>query len=580
MTMARIDGGTLFVRTLAQAGIDTLFTLHGGHLDAILQAASEAGMRLVDTRHEQAAGHAADGWARTTGKLGVAIVTAGPGMTDVVTAIANAHLDCVPTLFVAGAPPLREAETLPLQGGIDQVAMVAPITKWAHRVTHTERIPDLTAQAIRIATSGRPGPVFLELPIDVLFTPVDEDSVAIPERIASDAAPAPQPEAVATAVEWLRSAERPAILAGGGTWFSGAGAELRRFAERTGTPVFSNSKAHGLVPASHSLCAGGFPNLAIAAGAGLGAADAVLVLGARFGLFLGGRGAKLIPAGARIVQVDVSAEEIGRNRRVDLGIAADCREALRAFDAAAAEGDWPDRSEWQQGLRDLRGSHRLAFAQALTNDKPPIHPYRLAAEVVKALPPEAIIAADGGETSAWMETVAEVHGGGQWMSHGYLGCLGTGMAFAIAAKVAHPERPVVCVIGDGSVGLNFAEFDTMVRHELPILTVVNNDQLWGMSAHGQDLIYGEGRRVVTELAATRYDLAAAGFGCHAEVVVDPADLPGALERALASGLPACVNVMTDGSVIAPVTRMMVGGGAASEGEGGEIAIPYYENLDD
>jgi acetolactate synthase-1/2/3 large subunit len=580
MTMARIDGGTLFVRTLAQAGIDTLFTLHGGHLDAILQAASEAGMRLVDTRHEQAAGHAADGWARTTGKLGVAIVTAGPGMTDVVTAIANAHLDCVPTLFVAGAPPLREAETLPLQGGIDQVAMVAPITKWAHRVTHTERIPDLTAQAIRVATSGRPGPVFLELPIDVLFTPVDEDSVAIPERIASDAAPAPQPEAVATAVEWLRSAERPAILAGGGTWFSGAGAELRRFAERTGTPVFSNSKAHGLVPASHSLCAGGFPNLAIAAGAGLGAADAVLVLGARFGLFLGGRGAKLIPAGARIVQVDVSAEEIGRNRRVDLGIAADCREALRAFDAAAAEGDWPDRSEWQQGLRDLRGSHRLAFAQALTNDKPPIHPYRLAAEVVKALPPEAIIAADGGETSAWMETVAEVHGGGQWMSHGYLGCLGTGMAFAIAAKVAHPERPVVCVIGDGSVGLNFAEFDTMVRHELPILTVVNNDQLWGMSAHGQDLIYGEGRRVVTELAATRYDLAAAGFGCHAEVVVDPADLPGALERALASGLPACVNVMTDGSVIAPVTRMMVGGGAASEGEGGEIAIPYYENLDD
>jgi acetolactate synthase-1/2/3 large subunit len=184
-----------------------------------------------------------------------------------------------------------------------------------------------------------------------------------------------------------------------------------------------------------------------------------------------------------------------------------------------------------------------------------------------------------------METVAEVQGGGQWMSHGYLGCLGTGMAFAIAAKVAHPERPVVCVVGDGSVGLNFAEFDTMVRHELPIVTVVNNDQLWGMSAHGQDLIYGEGRRVVTELSPTRYDLAAAGFGCHAEHVEDPTDLPVALERALASGKPACVNVMTDGSVIAPITRMMVGGGAAPEGggaagEGGEIQIPYYENLDD
>ena len=577
--MATINGGALFVRVLQQAGVDTLFTLHGGHLDAILQAADAAGMRLVDTRHEQAAGHAADGWARTTGKLGVAVVTAGPGMTDCVTAIANAYLDCVPTLFVAGAAPLREAETLPLQGGLDQVAMVAPITKWAHRVTHTERIPDLAAQAIRIATSGRPGPVFLELPIDVLFTPVEEAGIEFPERILSDSAPAPAPAAVAQAIDWLHAAERPAILAGGGAWFSGAGEELLRFAERTGTPVFSNSKAHGLVPASHPLCGGGFPNLAVAAGAGVGSADVVLVLGARFGMFMGGRGAKLIPGTARIIQVDVAAEEIGRNRRVDLGIAADCRETLRALAAAAEERSWPDRSGWQQGLRGLREGHRLLFAQALESDKAPIHPYRLAAEVVKALPPDAVVAADGGETSAWMEAVAEVQGGGQWMSHGYLGCLGTGAGFAIAAKVAHPERPVVCVVGDGSVGLNFAEFDTMVRHGLAIVTVVNNDQLWGMSAHGQDLIYGEGRRVVTELDATRYDLAAAGFGCHAEHVEEPGDLPGALERAFASGKPACVNVMTDGSVIAPVTRMMVGGVAGDAEAGGGVQIPYYENLD-
>jgi acetolactate synthase-1/2/3 large subunit len=581
--MTSIDGGALFIRVLQQAGIDTLFTLHGGHLDAIFQAADEAGMRLVDTRHEQAAGHAADGWARTTGKLGVAIVTAGPGMTDSVTAIANAYLDCIPTLFIAGAAPLREAETLPLQGGLDQVAIVAPITKWAHRVTNTERIPDLTAQAIRVASSGRPGPVFLELPIDVLFSPVDEASIEIPEKILSDTAPAPAPEAVERTIEWLHVAERPAILAGGGAWFSGAGVDLLAFAERTGTPVFTNSKAHGLVPASHPLSGGGFANLAIAAGAGVGSADAVLVLGARFGLFLGGRGAKLIPGTARIIQVDIAGEEIGRNRRVDLGVAADCRETLRALDTAASERDWADRSEWQQGIRGLRGSHRLLFAQALESDKPPIHPYRLAAEVMKVLPPDSVVAADGGETSSWMETVAEVHGGGRWMSHGYLGCLGTGMAFAIAAKVAHPEHPVVCVVGDGSVGLNFAEFDTMVRHGLPIVTVVNNDQLWGMSAHGQDLIYGEGRRVVTELGPTRYDLAAAGFGCHAEHVEDPAELPTALERAFASGKPACVNVMTDGSVIAPITRMMVGGGMASEGggeAGGGTQIPYYENLED
>ncbi|MDJ0869022.1 MAG: thiamine pyrophosphate-binding protein [Myxococcota bacterium] len=581
--MGRIDGGAMLVRVLRQAGVDTLFTLHGGHLDAIFQAAVQHDLRLVDTRHEQAAGHAADGWARTTGRVGVAVVTAGPGFTDCVTAIANAYLDCVPTLFVAGAPPLREAETLPLQGGIDQVAMVAPVTKWAHRVTHTERIPDLVAQALRVARSGRPGPVFLEIPIDVLFGRVDESRVHFPVKIAPDAAPAPAPEAVEQAIDWLHVAERPAILAGGGAWFAGAADVLRRFAERTRAPVFSNGKAHGLLPGSHPLAGGGFANLAVAAGAGVGAADCVLVLGARLGLFTGGRGARLIPSQARVVQVDVAPEEIGRNRAVQLGIAADCREALRAFDQAAGEREWPERRDWLAGLAGVRGGHRALFAQALAHEKAPIHPYRLAHEVAQALPPGTIVAADGGETASWMEMVARVEEPGGWMSHGYLGCLGTGAGFAIAAQVAHPDRRVLCIVGDGSVGLNFAEFDTMVRHGLPIVTVVNNDQLWGMSAHGQDLIYGRDRRVVTELGATRYDLAAAGFGCHAEHVEDPADLTPALERAFASGKPACVNVMTDGSVIAPITVAMVGGPRPPGPKGDEaekVQLPYYEDLEE
>ena len=577
-----VDGGTLFVRTLRQAGVDTLFCLHGGHLDPIFQAAAKAEMRLVDTRHEQAAGHAADGWARTTGRPGVAIVTAGPGMTDCVTAIANAHLDCVPTLFVAGAAPLREAETLPLQGGLDQVAMVQPITKWAHQVTHTERIPDLVAQALRIATTGRPGPVFLELPIDVLFARVDEAGSPIPEKILPEGAPAPAPEAVEQAIEWLHGAERPAILLGGGAWFSGAEQDIVRFAERTGIPVFSNGKAHGIVPAEHPLCGHGFMTLAAAAGTGAGAADVVLILGARLGLFMGGRGARLIPAGAKLIQVDIAAEEIGRNRRIDLGIAADCREAVRALDRAAATREWKTQGEWASAIAGLKGGHRLMFAEALQRSDAPIHPYRLAHDVMDCLPEDAIVTADGGETASWMDMVARTKGGGSWMSHGYLGCLGTGMPFAIAAQVAHPERRVCCIVGDGSVGLNFSEFDTMVRHGLPIVVVVNNDQLWGMSAHGQDLIYGRDRRVVTELEATRYDLAAAGFGCHAEFVEKPDELRPALERALASGKPACVNVMTDGDVIAPVTRAMVGGGGGGdepEKSGNKVTLPYYEDLE-
>ncbi|NUQ55979.1 MAG: thiamine pyrophosphate-binding protein, partial [Dehalococcoidia bacterium] len=218
-----IDGGELLVRVLKKHGIGTIFTLHGGHLDSIFQAALDHEIRLIDTRHEQAAGHAAEGWARTTGQPGVAIVTAGPGVTDVVTGAANAYLDCIPTLIIGGAAPLSDAEMLPLQGGLDQVDLMRPVTKWSHRVTHTQRIPDLVAQALRVATTGRPGPVFLEIPVDVLFRKVEEDSAALPERVRPEAAPSASPGAVAKAIEWLARAERPAILAGGGAWFAGAG---------------------------------------------------------------------------------------------------------------------------------------------------------------------------------------------------------------------------------------------------------------------------------------------------------------------------------------------------------------------
>jgi acetolactate synthase I/II/III large subunit len=584
--VASIDGGALFVQTLERAGIRTLFTLHGGHLDAILQAAKDRGLQLVDTRHEQAAGHAADGWARVTGETGVALVTAGPGLTDCVTAITNAWLDCVPTLFVGGAAPLRDAELLPLQGGFDQLALVTPITKWAHRVTHTHRIPDLVVQALRIARSGRPGPVYLELPIDVLFARVDAERVRLPAKIVPDAGPAPAPAAVEQAIAWLHEAERPALVVGGGAHFACAGAELLAFAEQTGIPVFSNGRGHGLVPADHPLCGRGLPHLAFLGRAGAGGdADVVLVLGARLGLFTGHPGRPLIPDAAKLIQVDVCAEEIGRHRDVELGIVADCREMLRALAAAASARRWPQRAAWQQAVRAVREGHRVLFAEALARQRAPIHPYQLAAEIAKLLPPEAIVAADGGETAFWMELVAQVHGPGRWLSHGYLGCLGTGLPFALAAKVARPESPVLCIVGDGSVGLNFAEFDTFVRHGLPIVTVVNNDQQWGMSAHGQELLFGRDRRVVTDLAPTRYDLAAAGFGCHAEHVEEPRDLAPALARAFASGKPACVNVMTDPSVIAPITLAMVGGARpasvqdAASPAPDRVRMPYYDDLE-
>jgi acetolactate synthase I/II/III large subunit len=569
--MAQIDGGEMLVRVLEQEGIRELFVLHGGHLDAIFQAAHDHGLRLIDVRHEQAAGHAADGWARTTGRPGVAIVTAGPGVTDVVTGIANAYLDCVPTLFIGGAAPLADAELLPLQGGLDQVAMMQPITKWAHRVTTTERIPDLVAQALRVATTGRPGPVFLEIPIDVLFRRAEERSLFFPKKVRPDTAPAPSAKAVEQAVEWLAAAERPAILAGGGAWFAGVGSDLRTLVEHTGIPVFANSKARGIVPEDHPLSGRSFMTLGVLAQMSGNAPDVVLLLGARIGMFTGGRSEMLLPGTTRLIQIDIEGQEIGRNRDVDLGIVADCREAVLALDAAARKRKWPDRSAWQESVRQARGVFELLFADALGKSEPPIHPYRLAHAVTQATEPDAIIVADGGETSAWMDMAAVVRGGGHWMSHGYLGCLGVGMPFAIAAKVAHPGRQVVCVVGDGSVGLNFAEFDTMVRHKLNVVTVVNNDTQWGMSLHGQQLIYGEDRTVGTALGPTRYDLAAAGFGCYSELVEKPDDLVPAIQRALASNRPACLNVMTDPSVIAPITQIMVGALNAE----GKVTLPYY-----
>jgi acetolactate synthase I/II/III large subunit len=575
--MAKIDGGEMLVRVLEQQGIRDLFTLHGGHLDAIFQAALDHKIRLIDTRHEQAAGHAADGWARTTGRIGVAIVTAGPGVTDIVTAIANAYLDCVPTLFIGGAAPLVDAEMLPLQGGIDQLALLRPITKWAHRITHTHRIPDLVAQALRIATTGRPGPVFLEIPVDVLFKRVDESAVFFPQRVRPEAAPAPTSAAIRQAIDHLQQAERPVILAGGGSWFSGAGAELLAFAEHSGIPVFANAKARGMVPDDHCLGGRGFMTLAALTQMG-GAPDVVLLLGTRLGLFTGGRSGMMIPNSAYVIQVDIDGTEIGRNRDIELGIAADCRETLLALTAAAREQAWPDRSAWQETVRQTRAFPHAMFGAALTQGEPPIHPYRLAHAIATTVAPDAVIVADGGETASWMDMAAEVHGGGQWLSHGYLGCLGVGMPFALAAKAAHPHRQVVCIVGDGSVGLNFAEFDTMVRHGLNVVTVVNNDQQWGMSAHGQELMYGKERTVVTALAPTRYDLAAAGFGCHAEHVEDPDALVPALQRALASGRPACINVMTDPSVIAPITQVMVSQ-ATPKPDDDKIRMPYYGERD-
>lgn len=314
--MPRINGGEMLVRALEREGVHEIFALHGGHLDAIFKACLEHGLRVIDTRHEQAAAHMADGWARTTGRPGIAMVTAGPGVTDAVTGVANAYLDAIPMILLGGRSPLLDDELLPLQGGIDQVGLMRPITKWARSVTHTERIPEYVAMAFRQAVSGRPGPVFLELPIDVLFARAEEEKVVFPENYRPKSPPGPSREALAQAMQWLIEAERPAILAGGGEWFAQAAKELTEFAELTHTPVMANAKARGAISEEHPLCFGAFGAIHPAAHARRGgkSADLVFLLGTRIGLATGGRNS-LIPADARVIQVDIEPEEIGRGVR-------------------------------------------------------------------------------------------------------------------------------------------------------------------------------------------------------------------------------------------------------------------------
>lgn len=572
--MAEIDGGQALIAALKRLGVDTIFTLHGGHLDCVYQAAVSEGFRIIDHRHEQAAGIAATGYARTTGKVGVAMVTAGGGITNVVTAIANAYSDCVASVFLGGAPPLRDYDALPVNSGYDQLSVMSGITKWCHRVTHVERLPDLVGRAFHIAREGRPGPVYLDLPSDVLYALVDENEVFYPTGKQNVAAAAPSSEAVAAALELLRCAERPVVLAGGGVAYSDGGDLLTRFAELSGIPVATNNKSRGAVPTDHPLWVRGFGALAAAAARGEGAPDVVLLLGARLGLYTGGRRRSVIPADARIIQVDISAEEIGRVRDVELGIVSDCRKTLAELIARAGNGPWPDRRAWVAGLR---GDHAPKPPQPDPADG--LTPGLLASTLASVAPDDAIFVLDGGETPSWFDGLAASLKPHRWLGHGYMGIMGEGLPLAVGAQVANPDKRVICFSGDGAVGFNFAEFDTLVRHNLPVVVVVNNDQQWGMSAHGQDLIYGPGKRVVSELAATRYDLAASGFGAYAEHVTTFEELGPALKRALAANRPACVNVMTK-PVMNPITQRFMG--LAAEGlrsPQGKARVPYADILE-
>ncbi|MEX0942355.1 MAG: thiamine pyrophosphate-binding protein [Pseudomonadales bacterium] len=572
----KVDGGELCASTLKLEGCNHIFCLHGGHLDPIFQACVDHDIQLIDTRHEAAAGHAADAYARQSGTFGVSLVTAGPGFTNTITAMTQAYLDRSPVLFIVGAAPLRDAERWPLQGGVDQVAMARPVTKWAGQVTRTELIPHMLSHAVRMLKDGAPGPVMLEIPIDVLYNRIDpaEAAPVVPARMPR---PAPDAADILQILDLLGRAKRPVILCGGGAVLSRASESLRRFAEDSGIPVYSNNKARGIIPSSHPLSAGALTNIKVAEAAGLGTPDVALALGIRFGMFtepgMLGPG-RIPPDGCKIVQVDVSAAELGRIRPVDLQIVADCNATLSALLTVADGRSWPDWKAWSGQVNSLMGWHRVAYNKAVEKTRL-IHPYDAVSKVIDSLPPHTIICADGGEASGWAEMLARPEAAGELMSHGYLGCLGIGMPFAIGAQIANPDKRVVVIVGDGSAGFNISEFDTMVRHNLPIVTIVLNNKAWGMCVHGQQAMFGDNRLIVTKLADARYEKVAEGFGCHGAYVESASEIGDAVRSALDSGLPACINIVTDLAAVLGDTK---GSKLEKTKSEKEIAMPYYKDL--
>lgn len=373
------------------------------------------------------------------------------------------------------------------------------------------------------------------------------------------------------ALDVLAEAKNPVIISGGGVVFARAAEELVSFAETVGVPVFSPGKSDGAIPAGHRLAAGGLLALGALPMLGAPTPDVVLLLGARTGMFTGGR-ASMFP-GARIIQVDLDAAEIGRMHDVAVPIVADCRATLEALTAAAAERSWPDWSEWVSVATGAQRFHEALYTDDTTASGR-IHPYFAAKAVVESCPPGTIFVLDGAEAPAWAEFFARTEIPSGVLRLGYLGALGVGPGFAIGAARAHPDAPVVLITGDGAAGFHPQEFDTMARHGMPVVTVVFNNAVWGMSIHGQQAVYGEKCAVVTELADSAYEKVAEAFGGHGERVRTADAIPDAMRRALSAGVPACLNLEIDPAVVHPLTTMMLGDVKATD----EIVIPYYENL--
>ncbi len=538
--MATLTGSDILARSLVDQGVDTLFFLMGGPMLETESALIKAGVRAIDTHHEQAASYMAHGWGRVKQRPGVCMGCSGPGATNLVTGVANAFADAAPLVAIGGSSP-KINQAMDAFQEIDQLGVFRPITKWAERILDARRIPDLVASAFRQAMNGKPGPVYLDLPGDVLGQPVEEGQVSFPPRNKPVPRTLGDLGAVKEAIALLARAERPLILGGSGVWWSDAAAAFQRFVDATGIPFYTTPMSRGTVPEDHQLA---FLNARVKAFA---ETDALLVVGTRFNYVIQFGRPPRFAADAKVIHVDIDPTELSRNRVADVPIAGDARAVLEQL-LAEARGkiDLRRYAPWTGHLRVLDAEKQAEADKAMSTDQMPIHPLRLCKEVRDFLRRDAILVVDGQETLNYGRQSIPTFVPGHRLNSGPFGCMGVGLPFGVGAKVAKPDAQVVVLHGDGSFGVNAMEIDTAVRHRVPVLVVISNNGGWSADPQGNK----PGRN----LGHLRYDLMAQAFGAHAEYVEKPHDIRPALERAAAAGRPAVVNVITDPKARAQTVR--------------------------
>jgi acetolactate synthase-1/2/3 large subunit len=531
--------GRLVARRLKASGIDTVFTLSGGHLFSIYDGCRSEGIRLIDTRHEQTAAFAAEGWSKVTRQPGVAALTAGPGVTNGMSAMAAAQQNSSPLLVLGGRAPALRWGMGSLQE-IDHVPFVAPLTRFAATAPSAEAVGGLVDEALRATVGAPSGVAFIDFPMDHIFSVAADDGS--PGALTELPAPAlADGDALERAAGLLAAARRPVIMAGTNVWWGHAEAALLRLAEQQRIPVLMNGMARGTVPADHPLA------FSRARSKALAEADVAIVVGVPMDFRLGFGG--VFGPETQLIVADRAQPDRDHPRPIAAGLYGDLSATLAALGETTHAGG-VGHDDWVADLRAAETTARDREHADLADDRSPLHPMRVYAELAPLLERDAIIVVDAGDFGSYAGRVIDSYVPGAWLDSGPFGCLGSGPGYALAAKLARPDRQVVLLQGDGAFGFSGMEWDTLVRHNVPVVSVIGNNGIWALEKHPMEALYGYS--VVAELRPeTRYDEVVRALGGHGELVSTPGELRPALIRALGSGLPAVVNVLTDPAVAYP-----------------------------